>query len=173
VARHAGFTVLELAVVLIAAILIAGAVLYRVLPLIDRTERLAFVQMQRQLQNVLTLEAATLITEGRSDRLDQLDAINPMTLFVAPPHNYLGSFPWPNPEGLPRAKWYFDEHAHSLGYRVGKYARFEPLGGPPDRVEFRVAFVFEDRDGDTVFDAARDHFQGLRFEPRHAYRWPD
>jgi type II secretory pathway pseudopilin PulG len=172
--RHAGFTLLELAVVLIAAVLLfCAVVLYRVLPLVDRTERLAFVQMQRQLQNALVLEAATRITEGRSDRLGELAALNPMTLFIAPPHNYLGSLPWPNPKGLPRGTWYYDEHAGSLAYRVGKYTRFDGLGGPPDRVEFRVAFVFEDRDGDTVFDAARDHFEGLRFEPRHAYRWPD
>jgi hypothetical protein len=159
--------------VLAAVVLLIGAVLHWVLPLIDRTERLAFVRVQRQLQNTLTLEAATLIAEGKSNQLGELARLNPMSLFLAPPHNYLGSLPWPNPDALPGGIWYFDEHAGALGYRVGKLARFDGLGGPRNRVEFRVAFAFDDRDGDAVFDGARDGFQGLKLEPRHAYRWAD
>jgi type II secretory pathway pseudopilin PulG len=174
VGRQAGFTLLELAVVVIAVALLIGVLLERVLPLIGRAERLAFVQVQKQVQNALTLEAATLITEGRSNRLGDLGTINPMSLFLAPPPNYLGSLPSPpNPNGVPGGTWYFDEHARSLAYRVGKYTRFDALGGPPNRVEFRVAFVFDDRDGDAAFDTTRDRFAGLRLEPRHAYKWPD
>lgn len=173
VGRHAGFTVLECAVVVVAAVLLIGVMLDRALPLIDRAERLAFVQVQRQLQNALKIEAATLITEGRSSRLGELGTINPMSLFLEPPHNYLGSLRGPNPDALPGGTWYFDEHARFVVYRVGKHTRFDALGGPPNRVEFRVAFVFDDRDGDAAFDAARDQFEGLRLEPRHAYEWPD
>jgi type II secretory pathway pseudopilin PulG len=173
VGAHAGFTVLECVVVVAAAGLLIGVSLYRVLPLVDRAERLAFVQVQKQVQDALTLEAATLITEGHSNRLGELGKINPMTLFVAPPHNYLGSLPRPSPDRVPGSTWYFDERAESLAYRVGKLTRFEPLDGPPNRVEFRVAFVFDDRDGDAAFDPAHDGFEALRLEPRHGYRWPD
>lgn len=164
---------LELVVIVAAAALLGGAVLDQVLPVIDRTERLAFVRVQKQLQNALTLEAATLIAEGHSDRLGELGTINPMSLFRVPPRSYLGSLPWPNAEGLPGGTWYYDEHAGSLAYRVGKHTRFDGLGGPASRVEFHVVFVFDDRDGNGTFDAARDHFEALRLEPRHAYRWPD
>jgi hypothetical protein len=33
--------------------------------------------------------------------------------------------------------------------------------------------VYEDRDGDGVFDAAGDRFGGLKLAPVQAYRWPD
>ena len=164
---------LELIVIVVAAALLGGAVFDQVLPVVDRSEHLAFMRMQRQLQNALTLEAATLIAEGHPERLGELGALNPMGLFRAPPPSYLGSLPWPNPAGLPGGVWYYDEHSSSLAYRVGKHTRFDGLGGPSNRVEFRVVFVFDDRDGDGTFDAARDQFDGLRFEPRHAYRWPD
>jgi type II secretory pathway pseudopilin PulG len=171
--RQAGFTVLECAVVVAAAIVLIGVLLDRVLPLIDRSERIAFLQVHSQLQNALTIEAATLLTEGHGSRLGELGTINPMSLFLAPPHNYLGALRWANPEGLPGSSWYYDEDAKTLAYRVGTYTRFEALGGPPNLVEFRVAFVFDDGDGDAAFDAARDRFEGLRLEPRHAYEWPD
>ncbi len=156
-----------------AAGLLIGVLLYRVLPLVDRAEHLAFVQVQKQVQDALTIEAATLITEGHSNRLGELGRINPMTLFVAPPRNYLGSLSWSTADRVPGSTWYFDERAELLAYRVGKLARFEPLDGPPNRVEFRVAFVFDDRDGDAAFDPAHDRFEGLRLEPRHDYRWAD
>ena len=31
----------------------------------------------------------------------------------------------------------------------------------------------EDVDGDAAYDASRDHFDGLRLDAVHAYRWPD
>ncbi len=33
--------------------------------------------------------------------------------------------------------------------------------------------VYEDRNGNGVFDAAGDRFDGLKLAPVHAYTWPD
>jgi hypothetical protein len=74
---------------------------------------------------------------------------------------------------VPAASWYFDEHSRRLVYRVGRYARFDPQGGPPGRIELKTEFVFEDRDGSGSFEPSRDEFEGLRLTPVHAFSWPD
>jgi prepilin-type N-terminal cleavage/methylation domain-containing protein len=173
--RHSarGFSLLELVVVVIAVALLAGVALDRLLPLVGRAQRAAFQSVQGDLQTALLLAAAERITSGEAHTLPQLSADNPMALLLKPPANYVGSVPWPDPNELPRASWYYDEHEHRLAYRVGRYTRFEATDGPQDLIELEVAFAFEDRDGDGVFDAAGDRFYGLKLEPVHAYEWPD
>ena len=172
-ARAAGFSLLELAVVIVIVGVLVAVVLDRLLPLLGRAERAAFLQTQADLQSALLLEAAERITAGESARLAELAGGNPMRLFLRPPLNYLGPFNADDVDKVPGGNWYYDEQDGRLAYRVGRHTRFDPLGGAPDRVEFRVAFVFEDRDADHAFDAAHDHFDGLRLEPTHVYRWPD
>ena len=174
IARGAGFSLIELAVVVVIVGVLIGVVLDRLLPLIGRAERAAFLQTQADLQSALLLEAAERITAGESARLAELAAGNPMRLFLRPPLNYLGPLAPGETDKVPGATWYFDEQDERLAYRVGRHTRFDALGGtPPDRVEFRVAFVFEDRDGDGQFDPTRDRFGGLKLEPVHGYSWPD
>jgi prepilin-type N-terminal cleavage/methylation domain-containing protein len=169
----AGFSLLELAVVIVIVGILVSVVLDRLLPLIGRAERAAFLQTQADLQSALLLEAAERITSGESNRLAELAAGDPMRLFLRPPLNYLGSLKPGETDDVPGGNWYFDEQKGLLAYRVGRHTRFDPLGGPSDRVEFRVAFVFDDRDGDAKFDPAHDHFGGLKLEPTHPYSWPD
>jgi prepilin-type N-terminal cleavage/methylation domain-containing protein len=167
-----GFSLVELMVVVIAVGILAGALLERVLPLIGRAQRTAFVQVRVDLQTALLLEAAERITRGEAATLPSLAQANPMTLLLSPPANYMGSFARP-PDDVPAASWYFDEHSHRLVYRVGRYARFDAQGGPPGRIELTTEFVFEDRDGSGSFEPARDEFEGLRLAPVHAFAWPD
>jgi general secretion pathway protein G len=168
-----GFSLLELVVVVIAVAILMGVALDRLLPLVGRAQRAAFLDVQRELQSSLLLEAAERITSGEGATLPELAAANPMTLLLRPPGNYVGELAAPAGADVPRASWYFDEQAGTLGYRVGRNTRFAAKEGPPDRIELRVAFVFEDRDADGTFDAAGDRFGGLRLTPVHDYEWPD
>jgi prepilin-type N-terminal cleavage/methylation domain-containing protein len=167
-----GFSLIELLVVVIVIGILAAVLLDRVLPLIGRAQRTAFVQVRVDLQTALLLEAAERITRGEAATLPNLAKANPMTLLLTPPANYAGSFAHA-PDDVPAATWYFDEHSHRLVYRVGRYTRFDPQGGPPGRVELTTEFVFEDRDGSGSFEPARDEFEGLRLTPVHAFAWPD
>lgn len=171
--RARGFTLLELAVVVCAIAILAGVALDRLLPLIARAQHAAFLQVERELQSTLLLEAAERITRGESHTLPELAGSNPMALLLKPPANYVGALAAADDAEIPRASWYFDEEARRLVYRVGRHARFDSTEGPADRIELRVAFVFEDRDGDGVFDAAGDRLDGLRLEPVHDFRWAD
>jgi prepilin-type N-terminal cleavage/methylation domain-containing protein len=168
-----GFTLIELLVVVVAIGILAGVLLDRVLPLIGRAQRAAFMQVQADLKTALLLEAAKRITRGEASELVTLADANPMTLLLTPPANYLGSFSWPPDGNVPRASWYFDEHSHCLVYVVGHYTRFDPLKGPRGRIDLKTEFVFADRDGDGSFDPVRDDFEGLRLKPVHAFSWPD
>jgi prepilin-type N-terminal cleavage/methylation domain-containing protein len=172
-AGAAGFSLIELAVVVVIVGILVGFVLDRMLPLLGRAERAAFLQTQADLQSALLLEAAERITTGDTARLAELATGNPMRLFLKPPPNYVGSVPAGDTDAVPRASWYFDEREDRLAYRVGRQARFDALGGAAGRVEFRVALIYEDRDGDSRFDPARDRFEGLKLEPTHAYRWAE
>jgi hypothetical protein len=96
-----------------------------------------------------------------------------MALLLKPPANYVGATAGADGTKIPRASWYYDEHAHVLGYRVGRYTRFKAHDGPADLIELKVAFAYQDRDGDGEFDAAGDRFDGLHLKPVHDYEWPD
>lgn len=168
-----GFTLLELVVVVAVVGIMTGFALDRLPPLIGRAERAAFVQVQAQLRSALLLEAAERVTKGESAALAELSAVNPMALLLDAPANYVGAIDAPGPVLLPPRSWYYDVRNGRLVYKVGKHARFEPLRGPRDRVEFVVEFVYRDRDGDDVFNPSRDDFHGLRLSSVYAYRWPD
>jgi prepilin-type N-terminal cleavage/methylation domain-containing protein len=168
-----GFSLLELVVVVIAVALLIGVALDRLLPIIGRAQRAAFLDVQRTLQSSLLLAAAERITSGEAATIPELAAANPMSLLLQPPANYLGELPPSGQAAVPRGSWYFDEQSGRLVYRVGRYARFAARQGPADRIELRVAFAYQDRNGNGVFDAAGDRFDGLRLEPLHAYDWPD
>jgi prepilin-type N-terminal cleavage/methylation domain-containing protein len=172
--RHVrGFSLLELVVVVVAVAIFTAVALQRLLPLIGRAQRAAFLDVQRELQSSLFLEAAERITRGEAATIPALAAANPMSLLLKPPGNYVGVIEWSEGADIPRAAWYFDEKSGRLVYRVGRYTRFTAQEGPPELIELRVAFVYQDRDADGAFDAAGDRFDGLRLEPVHAYQWPD
>jgi prepilin-type N-terminal cleavage/methylation domain-containing protein len=171
--RLRGFTLLELVVVVAAIAILAGVALERLVPLVGRAQRAAFVRVRGDLQSALLLEAADRITRGEAGSLPELATRNPMTLLLKPPANYVGPRD-PRRDGeIPRASWYYDERAGRLAYRVGRYTRFEAKAGPRDVIELTVAFAYQDRDKDGQFDATGDLFDGLALETVHAYEWPD
>lgn len=168
-----GFTLIELVVVVIAVGILAGVALDRLLPLIGRAERVAFLQVQNELQSALLLAAAERLTSGESDRLGELANVNPMSLLLAPPANYVGAIASPAHDELPGRSWYYDMREQRLVYRVGKHTHFKPLSGPANRIELEVRLVYRDTDSDGVYRGGPDVFEGLRLEPAFRYEWPD
>lgn len=171
--RQRGFSLLELVVVIVAVGIVSGFALDRLLPLIGRAERIAFLQTQSQLQSALLLEAAERITRGKSNTLASLTATNPMLLLLKPPANYLGTYPSPAAPQVDTASWYYDETNDHLVYQVGRYTTFESYEGPEDRIELEVRFAYRDRNEDGVYTPGGDSFEGLRLDSVYRYYWPD
>ena len=107
--RANGFTLLELVVVVVAIAILAGFALDRLLPLVGRAQRVAFMQVQSELQTALLLAAADRITSGESQTLPELAGANPMSLLLKPPGNYLGELGRGEAERAPGHTWFYDD----------------------------------------------------------------
>lgn len=94
---------LELVLVVIGVAILTGLVLDRVLPLIGRAQRAAFLEVQRELHSALRFAAAERLARGETAALAELATANPMGLLLEPPANYLGAFPTPSDPEIPRA----------------------------------------------------------------------
>ena len=169
---RAGFTLIEMLVVVVAIGILAGVALDRLYPLIGRAERVAFLRMQAQLQNQLTLVTAEQMVRGNSAAIPALADSNPMDFLLKAPENYLGAFAGAPPDA-PSGHWYFDTATASLVYLVGGHTRFDGLDGPDDRVLFRVRLAFKDANGNGIYDPSADRFDGIWLAPVYAYSWPD
>jgi general secretion pathway protein G len=167
-----GFTLIEMLVVIVCIGILAGFALDRLLPLIGRAERVAFMRIQSQLQNQLTLVTAERMVRGESATIPALAGSNPMDFLLKPPENYLGAFEG-MPNDSPSGHWYFDTSTGTLVYQVGSHTRFDGLDGPADQALFQVRLAFTDENGDGVYQASRDRFDGIWLAPVYAYSWPD
>lgn len=169
--RRRGHKVFELAVVVGAASIIVALFLERVPPLIARSEHTSFLHVRGQLRSALTLEAADRIAAGESVSLERLAGTNPMKLLLKIPGSYAGSFAEPRDADIGRAQWYFDDSTGRLGYRAGRFADISTSDGPAERLEFEIELVYEDRNGNGVFDTAADRLGGLRLAPVSEFEW--
>ena len=172
ITHRAGFTLIEMLVVVVAIGILAGFALDRLFPLIGRAERVAFLRIQAQLQNQLTLATAERMARGESASIPGLTGSNPMQLLLKPPENYLGEFTG-QPADAPSGHWYFDTSIASLVYLVGGHTRFDGLEGPQDRALFQVRLAFTDMNGNGSYEPSRDRFDGIWLAPVYPYSWPD
>jgi len=160
----AGFTLLELIVVIaIVGVLLAVAA-NRLLPFIDEAERVAVLRVEGQLRSSLMMEAAQRIVRGRSASLSDLEGSNPVKFLLEPPKNYIGEVKNGEIGQAPERHWYFERDRQRLVYRLGQPfglpVRDESLQDPA----FVVRVAYADANGNGVFEAARDELYGVRLQ---------
>lgn len=161
--RQAGFTLLELTVV-VAVISILFLFSYqRYLDLLVDVERSSVEQTLGVLRSALGMKVAKMIVDGRMDELNGYEGMNPVQLLAELPKNYEGEIADPQALNDYRGIWYFDKMAGMLVYRVKNRSAFFSEIADFDQARFRVA-VINDKDN-------KNSFAGLSLRPVEKYSW--
>jgi len=167
----AGFSLLELVVVVaIIAVLMAVAV-SKYLALVVDAERVAMESVLSTLRVAVNMKMAEYIVDGKINDVRLLENSNPMDRLSQTPNNYAGVLDGTETTGVPGGNWYFDSTDQTLVYRVHNVNYFQTALDGPARARFRVRVLYQDRDGDRVFDSARDKLEGVVLKPTEPYRW--
>lgn len=167
----AGFSLLELVVVVAIVALLMAIAVTKYLALVVDTERVAMEGVIGTLRSALGMKMAEYIVEGNINDLRLLEKSNPMDRLSQLPNNYVGELDGPQVAEVPSGMWYFDRSERTLVYRVQNANYFQTaLEGAP-RARFHIRLQFEDRDGNKAFDGRKDKLLGLVLTPLEPYRW--
>ncbi|MGK7297109.1 MAG: type II secretion system protein [Candidatus Wenzhouxiangella sp. M2_3B_020] len=139
--RQAGFTLLEIVIVVALVILLFLVAIDRILPLRGQAEAAHVRQVVGTLRSSLGLAVAERVLGQGLDSVDSLAGSDPMRLLAEPPDNYAGALragDVPEP-----GTWYFDPRTGRLGYRV-EFTGY--LAGAPEAasLHWRVAVDYDD-----------------------------
>lgn len=164
-----GFTLLELVVVVIIIGILLVTAITRLLPYLDEAERVAVLTVESQLKNTLVMEAAQRIVRGQSWSIAELEGSNPMSLLLETPKAYVGVRR--ASDEVPERRWYFDGDRERLVYKTGKPWALNGGDQMREDPQFEVRVMFEDRDADGIFDAAKDELYGVRLLRMAGAKW--
>ncbi len=167
----AGFSLLELVVVIAIISTLVAVAINRLLPYIDEAERVAVLSVEGQLRSTLMMEAAQRIVRGQSASLSELEGANPVKFLLEPPKNYVGERLQREIEQSPTRRWYYEQDRRRLVYRLG-----EPFGLPvhdesAEDPAFEVRVAFADSNGNGVFEAQREELYGVRLQRVAGAKW--
>lgn len=164
---QSGFTLLELAVVVIVVSVVGLVALHYYFKLLVDIERTTMERDLGVLRSAVGLEVAAHYVAGNMAGLERLAGRNPMDLLVELPDNYRGEIDNIHRE-LKTGSWYYDKETGYLVYLVRNRLYFESERDNPLRAEFSLEPVFSQRrHGETV----QLYISGLTLKGTHSYRW--
>ena len=167
----AGFTLLELVIVItIISVLLVIAV-SRLLALQVDAERVAMNTVVGVLRSAIGIKVAESIVRQDIGGLPSLAGSNPMDRLAELPSNYLGEKDGVDPATLEDGNWYFDTGSGTLVYLVRNKGYFTGGLQNPPRARFAIRIVYTDRNGNGVFDVGVEAIEGLRLAVLEPYAW--
>lgn len=164
----AGFTLLELVVVVAVVCVMLSIVLDRLLYHLEMAEKVAMEQMVGIMRSSLHLQTASLIARGREEDLALFADQNPMDWLAEKPRNYDGEVEGFDGELVVSGRWIFDKKTKNLIYVVHNGRHFRTGNNGPKQVVFRVKLIL----GNT--EASRGEkalIQGVVLEQANSYSW--
>lgn len=169
VRASAGFSLLELVVVIVIIALLMAFAVNKYLALAAEAERAAMENLAGTLRSALHMKMAELIVRNQMKDIAALAGSNPMDRLAEAPQNYLGERD--GTAGVEGGSWYFDTGARTLVYRVQSAGYFQTELEGPARARFAVRLVYQDQNKNGVFDAQVDKIEGVKLVALEPYRW--
>lgn len=168
--KDAGFTLVELSVVLVVIAILAAVALHKLWAFQADAERTALENMVGGLRSAIGMNVASYIAKDNLRGAQVLAGSNPMDLLAEIPKNYRGALNGGPITAVDDGEWYFDRKRAELAYRVRNADVFRGGSGSPAEARFAIKPVYEDRNRNGRFDAG-DAFYGVRLEATAPYRW--
>ena len=136
---QAGFTLLELAVVVSIIAILAGALLNRIGLYQEKAEIAAMQSVVGVIRSALNMKLAQLVATGRNAEMSKLATINPMDLLAQKPANYLGEYYLPQKVKISPGNWYFNRKELLLVYIARTGATFQVA--TPQQYRYKIELV--------------------------------
>lgn len=170
VAPAGGFSYLELVIVIaiISGLLVMAS--SRLMALQVDAERVAMENVVGALRSAIGIKVADYLAKGNLSAMRTLENSNPMDRLAEVPSNYAGEVD-DTSTAVEEGNWYFDTRNRYLVYRVRHESYFSSPLGSPARARFVVRLVYDDVNGNRVFDPGKDVIAGLRLAPVEPYTW--
>jgi general secretion pathway protein G len=167
-----GFTLIELIVVIIIVVVLAGTFLSRIPYYQGLAEKAAMEQTAAALQSALVMRYGALMARGGGEKeLSILATDNPMTWLQQKPRNYAGEYYDPTPGAVAPGNWMFDLKSRDLIYVVDHGDHFTPGKDGKKWIRFHIHFQYEPvTNGDAQ---GKQELVGTLLEPTQTYRWFD
>ena len=167
---RAGFTLLELVIVIVILSVLLTVAISRFLALQADAERAAVDTMLGTLRSALGIKVAELIVKQELGGLGVLAGSNPVDRLAEVPSNYLGALTDADPSTLQSGNWYFDKGSKTLVYLVRSAEYFSGGLANPARARFAVSLLYRDRNGNGVYDVG-EALEGVRLAAVEPYVW--
>ncbi len=167
---QAGFTLLELVVVIIVISILGLFAIDRIWSLRIAAEKAAVTRIIGNIRSALGLEVSRLALQQSINQVAKLENSNPMKLLAQVPPDYIGE--QEDPKKIPDAgNWYYDVQQQALIYTVVYSDYFNsPLQGPA-RIRYRIKLDYDDKNHNGHFDTGIDSIGGLDLVPLEKYYW--
>jgi type II secretory pathway pseudopilin PulG len=160
-----GFTLLELAVIIVVFSALATLLLNRLHRYQELVEKAAMESTVSVIKTGLQIRLAELIITNRQAEAPGLENEDPIQWLNEKPANYGGAYREP-PE---RGTWYFDARVRQLVYVVNTGDRLEfDVAPEPKEIRFHARLI---RDGVNAPGGTVESVTGVTLAPVRTYRW--
>lgn len=150
-------------------VVLVGALLDRVWFYQELAEKTAMEQVAGALQNALTMQYGSLMTQGKESLVSGLAVENPMNWLQKKPGNYSGEFYDPTPRSVAPGNWVFDLKSRDMVYVLNHSEHFVPGKDGNKWVRYHVKLIHEPLPGAS--GGTEKALAGLLFAPVVPYDW--
>lgn len=163
----AGFTLIELVIVIGIIGILASIFLQRVWFYQEMAEKAAMQQVVGAVQTALVLEYGHRLASNNGAALAGITRENPLEWLAVKPANYAGELPLVRAGAIEPGNWVFEQSTYELIYYPFHREYFIPATSGDDSIRFKARAVYET----NRYDNKRTEFAGMIFAPVKPYQW--